>query len=51
MRFLPGQSFRVNIGPPIPFWDHLVLGERYELLWPGGCLCLVGLGHTPREVW
>ncbi|KAJ6128908.1 hypothetical protein N7471_010125 [Penicillium samsonianum] len=32
---LPGQCLRRNIGDLLPFHDQLVVGEKYELLWPG----------------
>lgn len=37
-----------DAGPQIPFWDQLVPGERYELLWPGAAFALWSWG-THRE--
>ncbi|KAJ5645790.1 hypothetical protein N7490_002162 [Penicillium lividum] len=47
---LPGQTLRRNIGAPGPFLDHMVAGERYELVWPGAEYALWAWG-TLREHW
>jgi hypothetical protein len=41
---MPGQKFRVNIGHPETYGDHLVPGERYELFWPGAKITLWNWG-------
>lgn len=46
---LPGQSFRANIGPPIPFWDQLVPGARYGLLWSGAAFVLWDWSTRPKN--
>ncbi|KAJ5175097.1 uncharacterized protein N7482_000974 [Penicillium canariense] len=45
---LPGQCLKRNTGDPLPFCDQLVLGEKYELLWPGAEYALWDWG-TLRE--
>lgn len=47
---LPGQTLRRNIGAPDPFLDHMVAGERYELVWLGAEYALWAWG-TLREHW
>ncbi|KAJ5922028.1 hypothetical protein N7516_009731 [Penicillium verrucosum] len=47
---LPGQTLRRNIGAPGPFLDHMVAGERYELVWLGAEYALWAWG-TLREHW
>lgn len=46
---LPGQNFRANIGPPIPFWNQLVPGARYGLLWPGAAFILWNWSTRPKK--
>jgi hypothetical protein len=41
---MPGQNFRINIGHPESYADHLIPGERYELLWPGAKISLWNWG-------
>lgn len=45
---LPGQCLRRNPGDLLPFHDQLVVGEKYELLWPGAEYALWDWG-TLRE--
>ncbi|KAJ5517802.1 hypothetical protein N7453_000224 [Penicillium expansum] len=47
---LPGQTLRRNIGAPDLFLDHMVAGERYELVWLGAEYALWAWG-TLREHW
>ncbi|OQE22851.1 hypothetical protein PENFLA_c012G05203 [Penicillium flavigenum] len=45
---LPGQCLKGNLRDISPFWDQLVAGEKYELLWPGAEYALWDWG-TFRE--
>ncbi|KAJ5164247.1 uncharacterized protein N7500_006077 [Penicillium coprophilum] len=47
---LPGQTISRNINSMSPFLDHMVVGERYELVWLGAEYALWAWG-TLRDHW